>query len=130
MKKLGSLVAAIALTFGLAACSDNKSAEPVTTVTVTASPTPSQSVTSGVSDADFANLIRENTNAFDGATDSQIVDAGKSVCGLWAAGGDINDVIQAVMESGVDPGDGGYLAGAGTRAYCPEYVDQIPSNIT
>lgn len=138
MKKFAGIVAAVAMAFTFAACSGDESAAPTETVTVTAEATPAPEVEtpaptepeveapSDISDADFANLVRENTNVFDGAPDSMIVDAAKSVCGVWETGGTINDVIEVILASGVNPEDGGFLAGAGTQAYCPEYADQIP----
>ena len=125
---------ALTMAFSFSACGggDNESA-PAPVVTVTASPetptlqpTPETPETGGFTDEQFAQLIRDNTDAFDGAADADIVAAAESVCGMWDAGATFKDVVQVVFESGVDPQDGGFLAGAGTQAYCPEYLDRIP----
>jgi len=122
MKKITAGFAGIVLALSLTACGSGNSQPDTVVETVTASPEASSF------DSQFAELIRDNTDAFDAASDEEIADAGKGVCGIWEAGGDITDVIGAVIDSGVDPEDGGFLAGAGTQAYCPEYADQIPGS--
>ena len=74
-----------------------------------------------LSDADFATFIKNHTAAFDSSSDANIVKAAKSVCNIFDAGGNFNDVMGAISMSGVDPYDAGYLAGAGVANYCPEY---------
>jgi hypothetical protein len=122
MRKIALAVVSVVLMFSFSGCGDNSStAAPTQTKTVTAAPSQAPEVT----DAQFVKFIKQHTDAFDMASESQIVSAAKSVCGIWQSGGTMNDVIEAIVSSGVDAKDGGYLAGAGTQMYCPQYSYKI-----
>lgn len=121
-QKIVALFLGLAMAFSFTACggSDDK-AEPSAPVTVTETAEPD----SGVSDEMFADLIRTNTDSFDNNSDSDIVEGAKLVCDNWDNGMSLEQMFAIVVDSGIDTYDAGFLVGAGTETYCPEYSDML-----
>lgn len=128
-KKIAGFMVAVMVGFSFAGCSTGDSEQPTATVTVTAEPTPEtpEAPMGSVSDEMFADLIRQNTNAFDNASDQQIVKAAEAGCSYFDEGATFEQAAMVIVESGVDVYDGGFLLGAGVANYCPEYTDLLPS---
>lgn len=124
-----SRIAAIAMTavmaFSFSACSTTDPA-PVYPQDSSAAPSPD----GADKDTLFANIVRDNTDTFDGASDEQIVETAHAVCDLWATGATFEDQAAAVVKAKIDMYDGGFLIGAATEAYCPEYSDEIEEYTT
>lgn len=123
--KIVSVVLASALALSFSACGEDSS-EPTATVTVTASPEPSETLSEApslgtVSDAEFAKVVRDNTDSFDLSPDADIVGAAQSACDFLDEGATADEVFEVIVDSGVDAFDGGFLVGAGVEVYCPEY---------
>ena len=131
IKKISLSIVSTMLAFSFAACGDT-SENPSATVTVTEQATPAPSPESGndglISDEDFVSLVQSETDEFDNSPPSDIVAAAKAVCTFWESGATIEDVFNKVLDSGLDAYDGGFLVGAATENYCPEYSDRIKNS--
>lgn len=112
-------VIAIAMTFVVSGCTGDSEATPTETVTVTASPEPDNI------DDMFVELVKDETDAFDYSSDSEILELADNICKFWESGGTVDRAFDIVVESGVDAYDGGFFVGAATGAYCPEYSDLL-----
>jgi len=128
MRRIAILVAAAALTLGLAACGDEPVAAPAPTVTVTEAPEPeSTDLPSSVVDEAFAQTVRDEFPAETmGISDQEIVSLGHDTCdALDTYNGDVSQLMADLIVEDVDPYFGGFVLGASVVAYCPEYQDEV-----
>lgn len=82
--------------------------------------------TSSDIDTMYIDQVREGTDIE--ATDAQLLDTGHAVCSDLDNGMTPMGVAMSMAETGnVSYYDSGFLTGAAVSAFCPEYLDDIPS---
>jgi hypothetical protein len=142
MKKY--LIALLAISFFLASCATETTAqpEPAPTVTVTAYPEVEDTVEpspSGNENEDYylsgddiyIDIIREeNRNSLtDGFSDKELFQLGKDFCDYLDAGGTVNEFISDAVYEFYDDDDALFLlatiSGVAIAYYCPEYDYQL-----
>ena len=126
--KIAAIVAAAALAVSLGACSsDSGTPAPVVTVTEQAPDT------GPTVDEAYVQTVRSLAPGMSrGATDAELIDLGKTTCrALDEVNGDTDLLFEVLysQEPGLDYGEVGAVVGASIIAYCPEYSDQIGSDV-
>lgn len=71
--------------------------------------------------AAFLYVLRKEYPALNNVDDTIIVNAGKNVCSLYKSGYEFEQVAAAVLNAGIPADMAGYLIGASTAAFCPNY---------
>lgn len=77
-----------------------------------------------VTDSNFAAVLADGGVTFPDVQSAAL--AGKSVCGLFEVGRmSFREAVQTLIDNTPidDPGTAGWVIGASTVAYCPEYKD-------
>lgn len=131
MKKLivGSVIA-----LSLTACAAQ--APPSPTVTVTAPPPTTQAPVPVVPEPDpvpggeelFIAVLEEEYGPLPAKTERQAVDIAKQACSMFEQYGvdeTLNIIVDIVKSEGLDGEVTGFIIGAGTATFCPEYEQKL-----
>lgn len=62
-----------------------------------------------------------------GGTEDAKLNAAHAACDAFDGGNTFTDLILVAIGQGMDAGDAGFLIGAGTAAFCPQYDSKIPN---
>lgn len=75
----------------------------------------------------YLQFLRSEHRSLDGVPDESILAVGHNTCAAWEDGATWDDIaITALVNAGDIPIETvGAMIGAGTKAFCPEYFDQI-----
>lgn len=84
-------------------------------------PTP-QAKTTDERFLDTVHSTRPSTLQYD---DDAVIDVAHLACDVFDDGGTTEDLLDAVLQTGVDVQDAGVIVGAGVGAYCPEHNSKV-----
>ena len=133
MRIITTFIVSVMLMFTFAACGPETVTEkPTDEVTVTETPeteteTPTpepEPETDNIEDI-YLQDVRANVPEVAGADDQTLLNIAYGNCDLFAAGATFEEVAQVGLDEGVSPTSVGYIIGAGTEAFCPEYSHLI-----
>jgi hypothetical protein len=74
--------------------------------------------------AAYLTLLHER-DYFRDVPDKTLIKTGKQVCRLLNAGGTVEMVVAAVLQSDIPNDEGARLAGAAIGAFCPQYKEDL-----
>lgn len=113
----------LALVFIFSGCSSTETEE-APTRTETTSTSPAAGLTTQEIEDVYTNAVISEYPEFLGLEDD-LVDAGHRVCDDLKAGATLEDFAADSMAEGIDAEQYGYILGAATYAFCPEYLDDL-----
>jgi hypothetical protein len=94
----------------------------------TPAPKPVQTTKAPASKEDiFLAVMRRKFPQLNNTKDSVLLKAGHSVCELFKDGYTFEEIAYTAVDSGMTPEQAGYLMGASTAAFCPEYSNKEDS---
>jgi len=73
----------------------------------------------------YLDAIRKQYPEFAGTPDDTILTLGRNFCGALDRGASIDDIMETVNKSGLEPEVGGFLFGISVPVFCPEYNDMV-----
>lgn len=76
----------------------------------------------------YLQTVRNKYPALNNASNADLVGVAKDACTMFAQGATLTDVAQVALSAGFTTdqmGMVGYIVGAGTATYCPQYSDVI-----
>ena len=81
-------------------------------------------------DADSAYLDALSKHGITWSSDATVIKIGHAVCTDWAAGNSFQQTVSDVRnaEPHLSDENVGYLIGAATGAYCPQFESRLPLN--
>jgi hypothetical protein len=99
-------------------------AKPAVKATPAVKPTPKPSTNAPVTREDaYLIVMRHEYPQLKKTSDKVLLNAGHSVCDMYKAGYTFEEVAYAAIDSGLDAQTAGFLIGASTAAFCPQYSD-------
>lgn len=109
----------VGLAFTLSACGGSSSA-PVKDTVVSQSTDSTPTPTLDNVDTAFVQTVREKLPVT-ALSDENIILLGHNICHAFDSGLTAAAVLQIGVDNGLSPYDIGYVVGASTAAYCPQY---------
>jgi hypothetical protein len=101
-------------------------AKPAVKATPAVKPTPKPSTNPPVTREDaYLTVMRHEYPQLKKTSDKVLLNAGHSVCDMYKAGYTFEEVAYAAIDSGLDEQTAGFLIGASTAAFCPQYSGDV-----